>query len=141
EHENDFVNNAANTLLGDVDGEVSVRRSLVRVIDTGETLDLTSASLGVDTALLGLLTVLERGVDVDEEERATQLGDGVTGGLARVLVGGNGGGDIGGTGAGQLTSDEGDTLDVLVAVLAGEAELGGERVADGVTKEQGDGVT
>ena len=135
------MNNAANTLLGDVDSEVSVRRSLVRVIDTGETLDLTSVSLGVDTALVGLLTVLERGVDVDEEERATQLGDGITGGLARVFVGGNGGGDDGGTGAGQLTSDERDTLDVLVAVLAGEAQLGGELVADSVTKEQGDGAT
>lgn len=135
------MNNAANTLLRDVDGEVGVSRSLVRVINSGETLDLTSASLGVDAALVGLLTVLERGVDVNKEERTTQLGDGLTGGLAGVLVGGNGGGDDGGTGAGQLTSDERDTLDVLVAVLAGEAKLGGEFVADGVTKKQRDGAT
>lgn len=140
-HENNLVNNAAHALLGDVDGEVSVRRSLVRVIDTGEALDFTLAGLGVDTALVGLLAVLEGSVDMDEEEGAAQVGDGLTGGLAGVLVGSDGGGDDGGTGAGELTGHEGDALDVLVAVLAAEAQLGREFVTDGVTQEQGDGTT
>lgn len=135
------MHDAAHALLGHIDGEVSVLGSLVRVVDTGETLDLTTTSLGVDATLVGLLTVLEGSVDVDQEERATQVRDGLTGSLARVFVGSDGGGDDGRTSAGEFASDERDTLDVGVAVFAAEAEFGRQLVADGVTQQQGDGTT
>ena len=134
------MDNAANSLLGDINSEVSVLRSLIRIINTSEALDLAGAGLGVDTALVGLLTVLQRSVDVDQEE-GTVLGNGLTSGLPGVLVGGNGSGDNSSTGLGQLASNEGDTLDVGVAVLTAEAQLGRELVADSVTEEERDGTT
>lgn len=134
------MHDGANALLGGVDNEVGLGGSLIGVIDTSEALDLATASTLVDTALVGLLAVLEGSVDVNKEE-GTSLGDGVTGVLARLLVRSDGGSDDGGTGAGQLGGDEGNTLDVLVTVLAGEAQLGGELVADSVTQQQGDGAT
>lgn len=133
------MHDGANTLLGSINNEVGLLRSLVGVIDTGEALDLTAASLLVDTALVGLLAVLEGSVDVDKEE-GTGLGNSVTGVLPGVLVRSDGGSNDGGTGAGQLRGDEGNALDVLVAVLTGEAQLGGELVADSVTQQQGDGT-
>ena len=135
------MHNAADALLGNVNSEVSVRRSLVGVVDTSETLDLATAGLGVDTALVGLFTVLEGSVDVDKEERATKVGNGLTGSLAGLLVRSDGGGDDGGTGTGQFTSNEGNTLDVLVTVLTAEAQLRGELVADSVTQQEGDGAS
>lgn len=134
------MHNTAHALLGHIDGKVGILRGLIRVIDTGEALDLATTSLGVDPALVSVLTVLERRVDVDEEEGATEVGDGLAGSLTRVLVGGDRGRDDGGTGAGEFACDEGDALDVGVAVFAAEAEFGGELVADGVTQQQGDGA-
>ena len=135
------MHNAADALLGNVNSEVSVRRSLVGVVDTSETLDLATAGLGVDTALVGLFTVLEGSVDVDEEERATKVGDGLTGSLAGLLVGSDRGGDDSGTGTGQLTGNKGDALDVLVAVLAAETKLRGKLMTDSVTQQEGDGTS
>ena len=135
------MDNAADALLGDVDREVSIFGSLVWVVDTRESLDLALTGLGVDTALVGLLTVLEGSVDMDEEEGSAQVRNGLASGLPRVLVGSNGGGDDGSTGAGQLTGDEGNALDVLVAVLTAEAQLRRELVAHGVTQQQRDGAT
>ena len=135
------MHNAADALLRNINGEVSVRRSLVGVVDTSETLDLATAGLGVDTALVGLFTVLEGSVDVDEEERATKVGDGLTGSLAGLLVGSDRGGDDSGTGTGQLTGNKGDALDVLVAVLAAETKLRGKLMTDSVTQQEGDGTS
>lgn len=45
-----------------------------------------------------------------------------------------------GTGAGELSGDESDTLDVGVAILAGEAEFGGKLGADGFAEEEGGGA-
>ena len=135
------MHNAADALLGNVNSEVSVRRSLVGVVDTSETLDVATAGLGVDTALVGLFTVLEGSVDVDEEERATKVGDGLTGSLAGLLVGSDRGGDDSGTGTGQLTGNKGDALDVLVAVLAAETKLRGKLMTDSVTQQEGDGTS
>ena len=135
------MHNAADALLRNINGEVSVRRSLVGVVDTSETLDVATAGLGVDTALVGLFTVLEGSVDVDEEERATKVGDGLTGSLAGLLVGSDRGGDDSGTGTGQLTGNKGDALDVLVAVLAAETKLRGKLMTDSVTQQEGDGTS
>lgn len=133
------MHDAADGLLGGIDNEVGLFGNLIGVINTGKALDLAATSTGVDTTLVGLLAVLERGGDVDEVE-VSSLRDGVAGVLPRVLVGGDGGGDDGGAGAGQLGGDKGNALNVGVAVLAGEAQLGGELVADGVTQQQGDGA-
>lgn len=133
------MDNAADALLLDVHDEVSLGRSLIGVVDTGEALDLAATSLGVDTALVVALAVLEGSSDVNEEERS-DLRDGLTGGLARVLVGSNGRGNDGGTGLGELGGDESNALDVLVAVLPGEAQLGGELGADGVTEQERHGA-
>jgi hypothetical protein len=135
------MDNGTNALLGNVDHKVGVGGGLVGVIDTGEALDFTAAGLCIDTALVSGLTVLEGSVDVDQEERATGALDSLTGRLAGVLVGSNGGSDDSGTGAGEFTGDEGDTLDVGVAVLTAEAQLRGELVADSVTKEKCDGAS
>ena len=140
QNEDDLVHNAAHALLREVNNEISLLRSLIGVIDTGETLDLTAASSRVNTTLIGLLTVLERSSDVDQEER-TSLRDGITGKLAGLLVGSNRGSDDGGTSAGKLRGNKGNALDVGVAVLAGEAQLGGELVANSVTQQQGNGAT
>lgn len=133
------MNDGADALLGGVDHKVGLLRSLIGVVNTSEALDLAAAGTLVDAALVGLLAVLEGSGDVDEEERAS-LGDNITGVLPGLLVGSDGGSDDGGTGAGQLGGDEGNALDVGVTVLAGEAQLGGELVADGVTQQQGDGA-
>ena len=87
--------------LGEVNSQVSVLGSLVRVVDTSEALDLAGACLGVDTALVGLLAVLERCGDVHEVEGSVLL-DEVLGGLAGVLEGSDGRGDDGGAGLGKL---------------------------------------
>lgn len=117
------MNNASNSLLLKVDDKIRVLRSLIWIINTGETLDFAASGLGIDTALIGLLSVFERGCDVDEEEGSDGL-DGFAGDLSALLIWGDGSSDDGGTGLGEFGSDEGDTLDVLVTVFAGEAELG-----------------
>ena len=71
---------------------------------------------------------------MDEEEvaatGATVGDDMVARGLARALVRRDRRGDDGRTGARELGGDEGDALDVLVAVLAREAELRRQLAAD-----------
>lgn len=131
------MNNASDSLLLDVNDKIWVLRSLIRIIDTGEALDFTASGLGVDAALVGLLGVFERRGDVDEEEGSGSL-DGVARHLSALLVGSDGGGDDGGTGLGEFRGNEGDALDVLVAIVAGEAEFGRELVADGVTEQERD---
>lgn len=74
--------------------------------DSSESLELAVSGSLVSTAPVGLLTVVQRGGDVDHEEVAA------TGGLDEVLeclsgLGGGSGrsGDDGGTGSGQLSLD------------------------------------
>jgi hypothetical protein len=134
-----LVNSSPDSLLAKVNNKLSLLalRSLVGVVNTGEALDLALAGGGVDAALVGLLAVLEGSGDVDEEEVAELLDDlarGVAAGLERC----DGSGDHGGAGLGQLGGDEADAVDVLLAVFAGEAQLGGELGADGVAEEERD---
>ena len=131
------MHGGAHGLLLEVDDQVGLGGGLVRVVDAGEALDLAGASLLVDATLVRLLAVLERGCDVHEVEVAELL-DELTSALAVVLVGSDGGRDDGGSRAGQLAGDEGNALDVLAAVLAAEAELGRELVADSLAQEQRD---
>jgi hypothetical protein len=137
--QDNLVHSSPDSLLAKINNKVSLLAlgSLVRVINTSEALDLALASGGVDAALVGLLAVLERGGDVDEEEVAELLDD-LAGGVTAGLEGRDGSGDDGGAGLGELGGDEADAVDVLLAVLAGEAQLGGELGADGLAEEERD---
>lgn len=101
EEQDNLVNNGADRLLLEVDDEVSLGGRLVRVVDTGEALDVAVARLLVDAALVRLLGVLERGGDVHEEEGAGLL-DQLASLLAGLVEWRNGRSDDGGAGAGEL---------------------------------------
>lgn len=139
EQKDDVVDSSADADLADVDGQLGIARNLVWVVDSGEALDLTLASLLVDASAVSLLAVFERSGDVDEVEGSALLDHGA-GSLARLVVRSDGGGDDGGTGASELGCDETDTSDVLVTVLLGEAELLAQLVTDGITEKQRDGT-
>ena len=134
------MDNGAHGLLLAVDGKVGLDGCLIRVVNTGEILDLAGAGLGVDASLVGLLAVLEGSGDVHEVEIAVLLNQ-LAGALAGLLEGGNGSGDNSGTGPGQLRSNKGDASNVLIAVLAVVAQLGRQLVANVLAEEQGDGTT
>ncbi len=74
-----------------------------------------------------------------DEIEAPVLADRLPRALPAFLKGRNGRRDHGGAGLGELGGHEGDALDVLVAVGAGEAEFGGELAADRVPQQQGNG--
>jgi hypothetical protein len=135
----DLVDSSPDSLLAKVDNKLGLLAlgSLIGVVNTGEALDLALAGGGVDAALVGLLAVLEGSGDVDEEEVAELLDD-LARGVAAGLEGCDRSGDHGSAGLGQLGGDEADAVDVLLAVFAGEAQLGGELGADGVAEEERD---
>jgi hypothetical protein len=139
--EDDAVDDLRDSLSGDVDSQVSLGRSLVDIIDASEALDLSPACLGIQTPSVSLLSVLQRGVDVNEEEvgtGSTILQDGVLGGLSGSLVGSGRGSDDGCTSAGELRGDESDTLEVGVSVFSRVSEFGREFLSDGFAEEEGD---
>lgn len=133
------MNNRANIRLREVNSEVRVSRSLVRVINASEALDLAGTGSLVDAATVRLLGVLERSSNMDEEEGA-RLFDKLASLLAGFLKGGNGGGNDGSTGLGQLRGDKGNARDVEVAVGLAEAELRRQLRAHRLTEEHGDGT-
>jgi hypothetical protein len=137
--EDNLVHRCPDVGLRNINSQISVLGRLIRVINTREALDLTRARLGVDTALVGLLAVLEGRSDVDKEERAVLLNE-VLGRLAATLERCDRGSDDGGAGPCQLGRDEGDARDVCVAVLAAKAQLGGQLGAHCVAEEEGDGA-
>lgn len=104
------MNDLGHALSLHVDRELRVRRRLVLPVDTsidaGETLDLPTTRLRVGAPPVGLLAVLERRRDVNEEEGSAGGSSGalddVARGLARAGVRSGRGGDDGGTGAGEL---------------------------------------
>ena len=139
QHEHDLMHHAPHAHLLDIDGQIGIGGRLVRIVDAGEAPDFAPARAGVHAALVRLLRVLEAGSHVDEVEGAVQ-GDGVAGAGAGLLEGGDGRGDDGGAGFGQLRGHEGDPLHVRVPVRAREAQLGAqEAAADVLAQEQGDG--
>ena len=64
------------------------------------------------------------------EVETTMLTHNLSRGLATRLKRGDGPADHGGTSFGEFGGDEGDALDVFVAVLTGETEFGRELAAD-----------
>lgn len=121
--QDDLVNSCPDICLGGVNNQIRVLGVLVWVVDTSEALDLTSTCLGIDTAPVRLLSVLERCSNVNKEERAVAL-DSLTSRSAGSLEWRNGRSDSGRTCLGELGSNESNAGNVLVAVFSREAELG-----------------
>lgn len=133
------MHNRPNGLLLGVDDQVRLGRGLVRVIHPGEALNLAVARTLVQTTLVRLFAVLEGSGDVDQVEITVLLNE-LARVFARLLKGGDWRGDDGGTGAGEFRSDKSDAANVLVAVLFGEAQLGGELRTDRLAEEHRDGA-
>ena len=131
EQQHNLVNSCADADLGQVNGQVGLTlgRGLVRVVDTGEVLNLTTTSGGVDALAVGLLTLLERCGNVDEVERSVLLNK-LTGVLSARLERCDGSGNDGGASLGQLAGNEANTANVGVAVLLVEAKLRAELCAN-----------
>ena len=130
-----------------LDGNLGVRRLLIRGRNTRKLLDLTSSSLLVEALGIALLSHLEGNVDKHLNEGdglvAAALGLGVQC-ASRVAVGAVGrdeGGDGDGGGVGEELGDLGDAADVFVAVLFGEAQVLVEAEADVVAVEAVGGQT
>lgn len=134
------MHNGSDVLLLEVDNEVGLGRGLIGVIDTGEVLDITTASSSIDTLAVSLLTELERSSNVDKEEGSGLLNE-VAGSLTSLLERSNRSGDDSGTSLGQLRGNKGNALDVEVTVLAGEAKLRRELVSHVLTEKHGHGAT
>ena len=75
------MNNFRDCLLGDIDSEISLGRSLVDIVDASEAGDLSASCLSIQAPPVGLLAVLDGSVDVDEEE----VGPSATVGQDKVL--------------------------------------------------------
>lgn len=129
-------------LLRGVDNEVCLRGSLVRVIDTGEALDLASASLGIDALSVHFLAVLEGSRAVNEVEVASAassiLHNVILCSLSAGLVGRNRGGDDSSASSGELSRNVGDAQNVLVPVLVGETKLGRQFASDCFAEKERD---
>lgn len=134
QRQHDLVNNGPHRLLGNVDRQVRFDGVLVGVVDSCEALDLAGAGALVDAALVRLLAVLERCVDPDEVEVAVLFHE-LPGVLPGGLKGCDRGGDDGRSGAGQLGCNKGDAANVLVAILAREAQLRRELTAHRLTEQ------
>lgn len=93
--------------LGEINGKVGIGRNFVLVVNSGESLDLTSSSLGVDTPSVGLLAEVERSGDVDEEEVSSSsssvLDDVGLGGFAGSFVRSDRGGNDGSSGTREFS--------------------------------------
>lgn len=133
------MNNGTDVGLRQVDSQVRLDRVLVGVVDASEALDLASAGGLVDAAAVRLLGVLERRGDVDEEEGARLL-DQLARLTAGLLKGGNGRGNDGGAGLGQLRGDVGDARNVEVAVGLAKAQLRRQLRAHRLAQQHGHGA-
>lgn len=123
------MNNTSHVGLLGVNSQVSLGWDFIWVIDTSEALDLSAASLLVDTTLISLLSMLEAGCDVDEV-KVTVLLDQLSGVLTSSLEWCYWCGNDGSASTGKLGSDETNAANVLVTVLTGEAKLRREFGAD-----------
>jgi hypothetical protein len=134
------VHSGSDVVFRDVDGQISLGRILIRIIDTSEALDLARTRLCINTALVRLLSVLE-GCGHMHKVKASVLLDELACLVTGVLKWRNGGGNNSSTGPGELRGDERDTCNVLFAVGAREAKLRGELVTHGFAEEEGDGAS
>ena len=106
-----------------VDVESGVGGGLIRVRDTSELRDDTSASLGVETLDITTLTDLKRGADVALVELESSLLVDLLGEVSVLGVWADEGDKDDLTGEAEELGDLSDTADVLGTVLLGEAEV------------------
>jgi hypothetical protein len=131
-HKHNLMHRAPHTRLLDINRQIRLRRSLIRIINAREALNLAISGLGVDTALIGLLGVLEASSDMYEVEGAELL-DQFASVRTCVFEGCDGGCDDGCAGTSEFGCDECDAADVAGAICAAEAELGRKFCADCLT--------
>src|SRR3954447_16056652 len=122
-----------------VPSQLPVRGGLVRVVDTGEVLDLACHCPLVEALGVALCAHLEWRRDMDLDERRLLL-DRCTGRAAGLLVRGDRAHDDCRASAREPRCDPADPEDVRVAVVLGEAEALREMGADDVTVEALDGA-
>ena len=126
--------------LGGIDDDVSVFGGLIGVINTGQTLQLTSPGLLVQALGVTSLAHLDGGGDVNKDEPTTGGLDGPLGVGTSLLVGGDGADNGDTTRLGDVGGDVSDTLDGGVPVLLGVTEVGGEVPPEVITVKGGDGT-
>ena len=129
------MDNVADSLLTNIHNKVRLDGILIRIIYARKPPDFAIAGTRVYPAPVRLLAVLQGRGDMDEVH-GPELLDGLLRLDTRVLEWGDRRGDDGSTSAGQFSCDKGDALDVLVAVLPGEAKLCGKLGTDGLAEEK-----
>lgn len=140
EMENNLVDGLLDTDVSGVDSELGGWGVLVGEVDTRNLLDLATARLLVETAVVSLLTDLDGSAEVHLNKSTSGGLDEGADLLADVLEGGDGGDDAGATGLGDKTGDVANTADVLIAVFVGEPELGAELLSDVIAVQKSDGA-
>src|SRR5579884_2399262 len=121
-------------LPGGVQPQLGLGGLLVRRRHPGELVDLAGEGRRVEPLRVAAGALLERGGDVDLDERRVLLDEGA-GVPAGLLVGRDGRDDHGGPGPRQARRDPADARDVRVAVVLREAEPLREVGADDVAVE------
>ena len=140
EVKNNLVDGLADRDLAGIDDNVSVVGGLIRVIDTGQTLQLTSSGLPVQSLGVTSLANVDGGGDVDQDEPTARSLDDPLGVLAGLLIGGDGTNDGNTTRLSDVGSNVSDTLDRGVSVLLGVTEVGGKVPPELITIKGGDGT-
>lgn len=139
QHEHNLMHGAPHARPLNIHRQIRLGGHLVRIVHPREALDLPPSRPRVDPPPVRLLAVLQARRHVHEVE-APVLADRLPRAAPALLHGRDGRRDDGRARFGELGGHEGDALDVLVPVGAGEAEFGGELAADRVPQQQGDGT-
>ena len=133
------MNGTADAGLLNINGQVGLLGDLIWIINAGEALDLSVPSLGVNTSLVGALSVLEGSSDMDEIEVTILLND-LTSMLSSILVRSNWSGDDSCASASEFGGNESNTANVAGAITATEAELRRQFRTNGLAKKERDGT-
>src|SRR5712692_2244450 len=119
---NNFLSGLLRRQVGGVDHHFRVRWSFVGVGNTSEFLDDSRPRLGIESLTVALLTDLQRGCDVNQDEAAEGLND-LTHRLADRIIGSDGGADGDAAVLGNLRGDIADAANIDVAMLLGETKV------------------
>lgn len=145
EHHDNGVNDLWDSVVPQVDSKVGIGWRLVLRVDTWNVLDLSIPCPLVESSSVDLFTVFQRSSNVDQEVVSTWTGDGVLQLLSSRSQWGDGSGDNGGSGTGELGSDKCDSSKIEGLGLGRD---GGVFVSGGgvgvvwvelITKEKRDG--
>ncbi len=119
------------------DDQFGVQRLFIRVIHAGEALDLAFLGQLVETFDITLATDIDGALHIDLDEVA----DVGACPVARLAVGGDGGGDACYSVAGEQAADESDTLDIGIPVFFTETQPFAEMSAHYITIQNLDVAT